>query len=215
MAGTMVSNEPVPPWQMRGELVGVCNCDWGCPCNFDAPPTYGYCDGLYARLVHEGRYGDVSLDGVRFVSGGHSPGPIHEGGAIDVLIVDSAVTREQRAAIERLDAGGGVGEPFDIFASLRAELLPIIVAPIEFEADGIRSKVRVAGGDIVDIAVGRIPNPVTGEQEEVYVDKPTGFTATRSELGTSLLHRYTTRQQSWNYPNRYAEYCRFDYSGPP
>src|SRR5437588_12241586 len=120
----MAALEPVPPWFLRGELVGACNCDWGCPCTFDAPPTYGFCDGLYATHVAEGSYGDVSLDGVKFVWGGHSPGPVHEGGAVDVLILDESMTPEQRAAIERLVAGGGVGEPFDIFASVRATLLP-------------------------------------------------------------------------------------------
>src|SRR5207244_2145380 len=23
-------------WSMRGTLLGACNCDWGCPCSFDA-----------------------------------------------------------------------------------------------------------------------------------------------------------------------------------
>jgi hypothetical protein len=44
--------DSVPAWFMRGSLVGACNCDWGCPCNFDAPPTYGFCDGFYGMVVH-------------------------------------------------------------------------------------------------------------------------------------------------------------------
>ena len=32
---------------MTGSLVGPCNCDWGCPCNFMAPPSYGNCEGVY------------------------------------------------------------------------------------------------------------------------------------------------------------------------
>ena len=207
--------ESVPPWFMRGHIVGACNCDWGCPCTFDAPPTYGHCDGFYARLVTEGRYGDVSLEGVKFVSGGHSPGPVHEGGSIDVLILDGATTPDQRTAIERLHEGGGVGEPFDIFASVRVKLLPTIVAPIEFVADGIRSQVRVAGGSIFDMAISRIANPVTGEEEEIYVDKPTGFTATRSEMGMALVHRVDAGELSWDHSGKYAEYSEFDYSGPP
>ena len=41
---------------MNGSLIGACNCDWGCPCNFDAPPTYGHCEGMYVWAVDEGRY---------------------------------------------------------------------------------------------------------------------------------------------------------------
>jgi hypothetical protein len=208
-------SERVPPWFMRGHLVGVCNCAWGCPCNFDAPPTDGFCDGFYARLITEGRYGDVPLDGVRFVSGGHSPGPVHEGGITDVLILDEATTLEQRDAIQRLNEGGGVGEPFDIFASVRAKLLPTIVAPIDYQADGIHSSVRVAGGDVLDISISRIANPVTGEEEEIYLDKPTGFTSLRSEMGMARTHRVSIDELTWDYPGKYAEYAEFDHAGPP
>ena len=205
----------VPPWAMRGDLVAACNCAWGCPCNFDAPPTDGFCDGFYARLITEGRYGDVPLDGVKFLSGGHAPGAVHEGGLIDVLILDEDTTSEQRAAIERLHAGGGVGEPFDIFASVRARLLPTIVAPIEFEGHGIRSTVRVAGGDIFEMSISRIANPVTGGEEEIYLDKPTGFTSLRSEMGMATTHRVNIDELSWDHSGKYAEYAEFDYSGPP
>jgi hypothetical protein len=211
----MGASASIPQWFLRGDLVGACNCDWGCPCNFDAPPTYGTCDGFYARLVAEGRFGHVSLDGVKFLTGGHSPGPVHEGGATDVLILDEAMTQEQRAAIERLHEGGGVGEPFDIFASIRARVLPTVVAPIEFVADGIRSRVSVAGGSILELSISRIANPVTGQEEEIYVDKLTGFTANRSEMGTSLTHLFRGGELSWDHSGKYAEYCRFDYSGPP
>jgi hypothetical protein len=199
---------------MRGHLLGACNCAWGCPCNFDAPPTNGSCDGFYARLVEEGSFGDVALEGVKFLTGGHSPGPIHEGGGIEVMILDEDTTPSQREALERLFEGGGVGEPFDTFASVRATTLPTIVAPVEFKLAGIRSRVRVAGGDIFDLSMARIPNPVTGEEEEIYIDKPTGFTATRSEMGMSLVHRFNGGGMSWDHSGAYAEYCEFDYSGP-
>src|SRR5215471_113169 len=29
-------------YHIKGVLLGACNCDWGCPCNFEAPPTYGF-----------------------------------------------------------------------------------------------------------------------------------------------------------------------------
>src|SRR5204862_3038031 len=79
-----VSDAPVPAWFMNGSLVGSCNCEWGCPCNFDAPPTYGFCDGFYALAIREGRFGDVPRDGLAFVFGGHAPGPPHGGGGTEV-----------------------------------------------------------------------------------------------------------------------------------
>ena len=33
-------------WHIRGEEVGGCNCAWGCPCQFNALPTHGRCEGI-------------------------------------------------------------------------------------------------------------------------------------------------------------------------
>jgi hypothetical protein len=206
--------DAVPKWSMKGSLIGTCNCDWGCPCNFDAYPTKGYCDGFYTLVIREGRFGDVPLDGVTFVFGGHSPGAVHEGGGTEVLIVDERATDEQRAAIERLWRGGGVGLPFDIFASVTETHLDPVFAPIEVKLDGIDSEVRVSGGDVFDLAISRIKNPVTGEEEEVYLDKPTGFTSVRSEMGMSTRARLKVDVFDIDNSGLYAEYAEFEYSGP-
>jgi hypothetical protein len=199
---------------MTGSLVGECNCDWGCPCNFDAPPTYGHCEGMYALSVGEGRYGDVPLDGCTFLMGGHSPGPIHEGDLTGILVIDDRTTRDQRSAIETIWRGGGVGMPFDAFASVTTTWLEPRTARIEIELDGIRSSVRVDGGQLYQAALTRIPNPVTGEEEEIYLDKPTGFTSTRSELGTTRVAILSADDLSYENTGRYAEYAEFTYSGP-
>jgi hypothetical protein len=47
-------SKTVPAWRMRGVMFADCNCDWGCPCNFQSPPTYGFCDGFYCTSVEEG-----------------------------------------------------------------------------------------------------------------------------------------------------------------
>ena len=210
----MADASTVPSWFMRGSLIGECNCAWGCPCNFDAPPTYGHCDGFYTRVVKEGRFGDVPLDGVAFVSGGHSPGPVHEGNLTDVLIIDEGTTEGQRSAIERLWRGNGVGPPFDIFASVPSTWIGPIVAPIEVRLASMNSIVRIAGGEVYDLAMSRIKNPVTGEEEEIYLDKPTGITSLRSEMGMSLRARFSAGGLDIEHGGRYAEYAEFDHSGP-
>jgi hypothetical protein len=210
----MAQTQTVPTWSMKGSIVGACNCDWGCPCNFDAYPSKGFCDGFYALVVREGRFGDVPLDGVTFVFGGHSPGAVHEGGGTEILVVDEGATAEQRAAIETLWRGGGVGMPFDVFASVTETHLDPVVAPIEVKLDGIDSQVKVAGGEIYDLAISRIKNPVTGEEEEIYLDKPTGFTSLRSEMGMSTRARFKADVLDIDNTGQYAEYAEFEYSGP-
>jgi hypothetical protein len=199
---------------MKGIMFGSCNCDWGCPCNFQAAPTHGFCDGFYCTYVEEGRFGDVVLDQVKFLWGGHAPGPIHEGEGTSMLILDEMTTAEQRDAIEALWRGGGVGSPFDEFASVTSIWHDPITAPIEMELDGIRSKAKVAGGAIFELAMDRVKNPVTGEDEITVLDHPTGFTSTKAELGTSTVARLQSEFMSYDLAGKYAEYAEFTYRGP-
>ena len=30
-----------PDWRLEGEWIKNCNCAFGCPCDFNAPPTHG------------------------------------------------------------------------------------------------------------------------------------------------------------------------------
>jgi hypothetical protein len=75
-------------WRVAGEEVGNCNCAWGCPCQFNALPTHGRCEGFSARQIREGYFGDIRLDGVRFAGIYSWPGAIHEGNGTRQLIVD-------------------------------------------------------------------------------------------------------------------------------
>src|SRR5215831_7029672 len=41
-------------WRLQGTVLVACNCDYGCPCNFNALPTQGKCEGHWTWHV-EGR----------------------------------------------------------------------------------------------------------------------------------------------------------------
>ena len=207
-----MATNTVPAWYMSGDILGACNCDWGCPCNFDARPTHGFCEGSYVLVVREGRFGEVVLDGVVFLMGGRSPGPIHEGNGNAFLIVDERATPEQRDALVRLWRGDGVGMPFEGFAEFTTEWFDPIFAPVEARVDGVRSTVKVEG--IYELTMSRIPNPVTGDEEEIYLDKPTGFTSLRSEMGNAVTERLSTPGLSFEHSDTYAEHGEFNYSGP-
>jgi hypothetical protein len=32
-------------YYLKGVVLAGCSCAWGCPCNFEAPPTKGFCEG--------------------------------------------------------------------------------------------------------------------------------------------------------------------------
>src|SRR5947207_5158270 len=182
----------MPEWSMVGSVLGSCNCDWGCPCNFNVAPSYGHCDGVYVFAVLRGRYGDTSLDGLNFAWAAHSPGPLHEGNVKAVLLVDENADDAQRQALEELWRSGSAGLPFDIFNSVTSTWLDTIYTPFVVENQGINSKVKIGhDGSIYELAQSRVKNPVTGADEELYLDKPTGFTSRRSELGTAEVARFS------------------------
>ena len=197
-------------WSMQGSILGDCNCDWGCPCNFDVAPTYGECHGVYLWLVENGRYGEVDLDGVGFVWAASSPGPIHEGNLTSVLLIDEAASAEQREAVQTL-WNGEAGLPFDILVSVTGTWLDPVFAPFEVELAGINSKAKV--GEVYEVALSRVKNPVTGDDEELYLDKPTGFTSTRAELGMTPVSRLNVDGLSYDNSGKYGEYSRFEYAG--
>ena len=88
-------------WQLTGQVLVACNCDWGCPCNFNASPTTGKCEGGWTWHVDAGSFGDVILDDLNFSVYVNWPGPIHDGNGEAVILIDERATPQQRAAIMR------------------------------------------------------------------------------------------------------------------
>src|SRR6266540_3731742 len=75
-------------WHLNGKVLVACNCDWGCPCNFNALPTKGKCEGGWTWHVEKGSYGDVDLDGLSFSVYVNWPGAIHEGNGEALVLLD-------------------------------------------------------------------------------------------------------------------------------
>jgi|SRR6516165_6009774 len=50
-------------WQIEGKWAEFCNCNYGCPCETMAEPTYGHCTGLVAFKIDNGWCEDVGHDG--------------------------------------------------------------------------------------------------------------------------------------------------------
>ena len=86
-------------WRLNGRVLVACNCDWGCPCNFNARPTTGKCEGGWTWHVEQGSYGTVMLDGLNFSVYAKWPGAIHEGNGEALILIDERADALQRKAI--------------------------------------------------------------------------------------------------------------------
>lgn len=197
-------------WHMKGSLIAGCNCDWGCPCNFNAPPTYVTCEGPYVWYIDEGQYGEVSLDGFYVCITQAFPGPLHKGNGTCQFIIDANADDQQREALLAL-LNGEAGGVFEIFASITDTFLEPVYALFQGVMDGLDSWVTVPG--YLELRLSHIKNPVTGNVEEVKLVKPTGITSFESDMGTSIVCRFTGGIQH-DHSGKYAEFAPFEYKGP-
>lgn len=199
-------------WNAKGVIIGACSCDWGCPCSFDAPPTKGKCEGGYVWHFSEGRFGDVPLAGLSISWLAHSPAALHKGNVTGLTLIDEKANPAQRAALAKLSEGKS-GGPWMIFSAVTAHPLGTQYVPIEVVVNDLSSRVKI--GAMYEVQLGPILNPVSGEAEQLYLDKPTGFTSKRLTLGRSTIMRLKTEFGLLNYDHsgQYGEFSHFDYSG--
>ena len=75
-------------WAIKAREFLHCNCDYGCPCQFNSRPTKGDCRGVLALDIEQGHHGNTKLDGLKVAAVVSWPGAIHEGhGTIQLLVV--------------------------------------------------------------------------------------------------------------------------------
>ena len=173
-------------WKISGPKIGVCNCDYGCPCEFNGKPTRGVCEGGEAHLIEEGYFGDVRLDGLIIGASYRWPGPVHEGGGWAQGIIDKRATQEQVDALFKI-LGGEEQEPttvFNIYGSTMDGEDDPIFADLEFEADieARTGKLVVDGKTMLNITP--IKNPVTGKPHRARIVLPEGFEYREAEMGS-------------------------------
>src|SRR5687768_14989037 len=176
------------PWRIAGHHAGTCNCDWACPCQFNANPTHGYCEVLLAWEITDGSFGDVSMDGVRFGFAVHWPGAIHEGNGIAQPVVGEGASDEQRDAVLAITSGQHGGEFFEIIAAVLSEVRDPVVAPIDLEVDRDARRGTFKLGEVGESRIEPIVNPDIPDSGEhrVRIDLPDGFEYKFAEIGDSV-----------------------------
>ena len=196
-------------WELSGTVLVGCNCDYGCPCNFNAPPTNGDCEGGWVWNIDKGRYGDVELDGLTLGVLADWPKAIHEGGGKAVAFYDERADERQREALENL-LRGGEGGPWGIFINTY-ELEAIRPERFELHLDGVHSTARV--GDAIALEMTTIKNPVTGAEVHPGAVLPEGLVCKQASFGKSETFRVSAEIE-YDHSGQYVAAAPFDYAGP-
>jgi hypothetical protein len=196
-------------WSFEADYLQACNCDYGCPCEFSAPPSTGACEGMGAWKIDKGEFDGLRLDGLGLGFAAKWPGAIHEGHGKAVLFVDEQASPEQREALLEIASGKAGGLPFEILASTFDAVLEPRFVPFDFHFDGINSSVRV--GDGMQIALEPIKNPVTGNEEQVAVNHGTGFIFKTAECASARAGEVHEKEIDFSYPDKAGFIARIHY----
>jgi len=165
-------------WFWKGKWVEYCSCDWGCPCESNAPPSRGHCDGVVAMHIDEGHFGNVKLDGITVVATFFFPRALHHGHGHMQPILPAWTSSEQRDAVFAIMSGEG--QPpntiFPIFHAIVETIHEPQFTDIKFEWNIDKRTALIDVPGIVHAQTEPIRNPVTDEEQRVILVLPKGWT---------------------------------------
>ena len=198
------------PWSMQGTLLQSCNCDYGCPCNFNARPTHGDCEGTWSGYIDQGTYGNVQLNGLNFAIIADWPSAIHEGNGECQLLIDERASQDQRDGLLAI-LKGEVGGPWAVLKNTFSKYYDPQFVDFDTKLEGANSSVRA--GKIYELEMEPIKNPVTGAEAFPGVVLPQGILYKESTRTSSKTFR-VTGNINYEYTGTDAAFSPFSWSGP-
>ena len=193
--------------RVSGDVLIACNCDWGCPCNFQALPSRGFCEGGWIWLIDDGEVDGVRVGGLGVALFAKWPGAIHEGGGQAVSYIDARADETQRGVLAGL-LRGEFGGPWGVFGKTYQLAEPSVVPfDVTFAAHGSRARV----GEVVRLELAKMRNPVTQAEIHPEVVLPEGMVVKRGVLAASREFR-SAGGLEFDHSGQYAAFGRFDYA---
>jgi hypothetical protein len=179
---------PGRDWYIEGVEFGSCNCDYGCPCQFESRPTKGHCRGFEVLRIDKGHFGDVPLGGLRAALLYAWPGPIFEGNGEMQAVIDERADAAQRTALATVLHGGETNEGAThwwVFHAMSRTVHVPIFKPIEFEVNIEARTARVLIPGILESTGLPIRSPATGAEHRIRIDIPNGIEFELAEIGSA------------------------------
>lgn len=142
------------------------------------------------------------------------PGAIHAGKGEEQLIVDEGVGAEQQAAVEALFNGEHAefgATFFRVFSNVIDTYYPVLVKPVEFEADMDMPTGRFRVPGVIDATSEPIKNPITGLPHRVRVTLPQGFEYHEAEYASCQVGTGDSTI-ALNYENTHAHFAQLSWT---
>lgn len=202
-----MANTAAQGWRLKGTVVLACNCDYGCPCNFNALPTTGNCEGGWTWHIDDGHRDGTELSDLNFSLLGDWPGAIHHGNGEALILIDERANASQRAALESL-VKGEAGGPWGILVNTITRFHGPIYARYEVTIDEPHAVVRA--GSALELTTEPIRNPVSKAEVHPRAVLPEGFIFKDGAMVSSSAFRVNDGV-SYDHSGKYAAIAPFEY----
>lgn len=197
-------------WHLSGTYFESCNCEAACPCVFLSPPTTGECTVLVAWHIDQGRFDELSLDGLNVALAAHSPGHMMQVPWKAALYLDEQAAEAQRTALTSIFAGQSGGH-FARIGQHIGEVLGVKHVGMTYEAEGKRRRLQieeVAEAEIAAVA-GQGDADITINNHPLCIAP--GYPAV---LARSTRLTYNDHGFQWELSEKNGFYSPFSYEGP-
>jgi hypothetical protein len=204
-------------WYIEGEVYGNCNCDYGCPCQFEAAPTDGTCRGFEVLRIDKGHFEDVNLSGLKIAMFYAWPGPISEGKGELQAVIEENANEEQRSALETILHGKETEDAAThwwVFHAMSDTIHPTLYKPIEFEIDINEVTARAVIPGMVESTGGPIrPDHTEDSTHRVQIVIPGGIEFEVAEMGSASTKTSSESAIALNLEDCYGQWNLLKHSG--
>lgn len=203
-------------WYVEGISFGNCNCDYGCPCQFESLPTHGHCRGFEVVQIERGHLGDVKLDGLYCAMLYAWPGPVFEGKGEMQVIIDARADTDQRSALDKILHGQETEEGAThwwVFNAMCDTQHETLFRSIECEVDIEARRARIVIPGLLESSGEPIISPATGNEHRVRIDIPGGIEFDIAEIGSASTRTDTAAAITLQLEKSYGQFNRLRHSG--
>ena len=180
-------------WALQGTYFENCPCDMVCPCTTSGltkPADAERCRVVLVFHIDSGEVEEVDVSGLTVAVLADTPQLMADGNWRVGMFMDEDASEEQA---DKLGAvfSGQLGGPMEALSGLIGENLGMEVAPIEYEDDGRRHRVRI--GEFAEIEIEDFVPPQFPEGEVSRLTgmfHPANSTLTIAQATTSRVNAF-------------------------
>lgn len=180
-------------WSLEGTYFENCPCDMVCPCTTSGltkPADAERCRVVLVFHIGSGEVDGVDVSDLTVAVLADTPQVMADGNWRVGVFMDEKATQEQADKLGVVFSGQ-LGGPMEALSGLFGENLGVEVAPIEYEDDGRRHRVRI--GEFAEIEIEDFVPPQTPEGEVsklTGVFHPANSTLTMAQATTSRVNAF-------------------------